>query len=69
VIPLVRRRKVIRLPGGKTIVAFADDVETASVRPVKNAALPKPEPKYLGDGWYELPDGRKARKNDPEAGD
>ena len=66
---MVRRRKVIRLPSGKTIVAFADDMETASLKPVKNAALPKPEPKYLAGGWYGLSAGRKTRKKDPEAGD
>lgn len=44
-------------------------VETATAPPAPEAAVmpepgPKPEPKHLGGGWYELPGGSKVRKSE-----
>lgn len=35
--------------------------ETASVKPPEQAVMPKAEPKHLGGGYYELPNGEKVR--------
>ena len=43
--------------------------ETVMKRPPETAMKPKAEPKSLGGGWYQLPDGRKVRKKDLEEGD
>lgn len=44
------------------------------VRPDETATAPDNTEKaadirHLGGGWYQLPDGRKVRKSDLEAGD
>ena len=40
--------------------------EVATVQPTEKAMLPKPEPKHVGGGWYELEDGSKVRKSELE---
>lgn len=35
--------------------------ETASIRPVERAAEVSAEPKHVGGGWYELPNGERVQ--------
>ena len=69
----------VKVLQGRGIIG-APATETASVKPPERAVIPKAgpnafgnfvrkvtaEPKHLGGGWYELPDGRKVRKKDLE---
>ena len=55
----------VKVLQGRGIIG-APATETASVKPPENAMMPKAEPKHLGGGWYELPNGRKVRKKDLE---
>ncbi len=70
----MRKRIAVTLPNGGVRMDFADKkkkrkVETASVEPVETAMIESAEPKHVGGGWYDLPDGRRVRKSEIEAGD
>lgn len=43
-----------------------EKVETMTMKPIETAMKPKAEPKHVGGGWYELPDGRRVRKSELE---
>ena len=60
--------KMIRkvLENGKVQVLHAEEkekkkIETASVKPVETATMPDPEPKHVGGGYYELPNGERVK--------
>lgn len=58
-----RHRVDQKLPSGKVVYAWKDQPkrETAAIRQPENASMPKPEPKHVGGGWYELPSGERVR--------
>lgn len=67
----MRKRVFVTLPNGRVRYDFekkpkATPIETASIKPTEKAVLPKAEPKHVGGGWYELPDGRRVRKSELE---
>jgi len=68
----MKRKKVdIRLPSGKIVYGYPEHynqetTETASVEPVETATKPKPEPKHVGGGWYEVNGERVKGKEEAE---
>ena len=64
----MKEKKVIRMPNGKIRIEYVTKkkIETASIGPTETATLPDAEPKHVGGGWYELPDGRRVRKSELE---
>ena len=67
----MRKRIFVTLPGGRVRYEFEKmprkaTIETASIGPTETATLPDAEPKHVGGGWYELPDGRRVRKSELE---
>jgi len=58
----------------KKVIRKGNRYVEIKVRPDETATAPDNTEKaadirHLGGGWYQLPDGRKVRKSDLEAGD
>ena len=60
-------KKIIRKGNRYVEVKVQQDTETASVKMEENAMKSQPQPKPLGGGWYQLPDGRKVRRGELNA--
>ncbi len=69
VLGVFSKRMAVRLPNGGIRMVIVDCMETATAEAPEKATLPAAKPKHIGGGWYELPDGRRVRKKDLEAGD
>ena len=60
----MKEKKIIRMPNGKIRIEYVTKkkkIETASVKPVETATMPDPEPKHVGGGYYELPNGERVK--------
>ena len=57
-------KKVIRK--GNRHVEVTEPMEAATAPDITEKAA---DIKHLGGGWYQLPDGRKVRKSELEAGE
>ena len=59
------KRVMRKLPSGKYLYDFEQQkkkkIETASVKPVEKATMPDSEPKHVGGGYYELPNGERVK--------
>ncbi len=47
-------RVTIKLPCGRIRKVPKESLETATVKAEENAMKPRPEPKHIGGGWYNV---------------